>query len=151
MKILTVLFFFLAFGVGAGFAADGNRYGILHEIKGGVFVRIGGAEWQPAQPGMILHEKDEIRTDKGGSAEIHLDQEADTGKLELKESSYMRLNTLAFDPQGGDKTTLLDLALGKILVRAEKLQGNSKFEVRTPTSTTGVRGTVFEVQIEENE
>ena len=49
----------------------------------------------------------------------------------------------------GDKTTLLDLALGKVLVHVEKLQGKSKFEVRTPTALTGVRGTTFTVEVRE--
>jgi hypothetical protein len=49
----------------------------------------------------------------------------------------------------GDKTTLLDLAIGKVLVQTQKLQGDSKFEVRTPTALTGVRGTIFEVTVKE--
>ena len=98
---------------------------------------------------MLLHEKDEIKTFDKSSVLILLDQGGETGKLELKEKSHLRLNTLKLDAQSGEKVTLLDLAIGKVLVYAEKLRGDSKFEVKTPTATTGVRGTVFEVSVEE--
>ncbi|MBN1688101.1 MAG: FecR domain-containing protein, partial [Candidatus Omnitrophica bacterium] len=70
-------------------------------------------------------------------------------KIELKPKSRLKMTTLEMDAITGEKITLLDLAIGKVLVHASKLQGESKFEVRTPTSTTGVRGTVFEVSVEE--
>lgn len=55
------------------------------------------------------------------------------------------------DPLTKDKTTLIDLALGKLLVKVEALKGSSKFEVRTPTAQTGVRGTEFEIAVEDDE
>ena len=49
----------------------------------------------------------------------------------------------------GTQKTLLDLAIGKILIRAKKLHSEEeKFEVKTPTTIVGVRGTTFAVEVE---
>lgn len=126
-----------------------ERQAILSKVRGPVEFRLQGGDWQKAEPQMILHEKDEIRTAKGGFVEILLDQEGGSGRLELNEKSHLRLSTLAGHPASEEKSTFLDLAIGRVLVHAEKLKRDSKFEIRTPTATTGVRGTVFEVSVEE--
>ena len=128
--------------------AEGERYATIGQMKGEVLVRFDhSGEWKPAQVGMKLNQMGEIKTGNNATAEIHLDQNAETGKFDVKENSLVRLASLERDAVTGDKTTLLDLAIGKVIVKAEKLEGDSKFEVRTPTSTTGVRGTVFEVSV----
>ena len=43
--------------------------------------------------------------------------------------------------------TLLVVGIGSVLVKADKLVGASKFEVKTPTSIIGIRGTIFEVYV----
>jgi len=121
----------------------------LGKIRGTVQVRKEGGAWQPAVSGMILGEMYEIQTDPEAFAEIFLDEDGKTiGSLELKEKSHLRITELKRDPQSGETTALLDLALGKVLAHAEKFEKKSQFEVRTPTSVTGVRGTVFEVSVE---
>lgn len=119
----------------------------IDKVKGEVLARLQAGAWQIAQRGMILNEKDEIKTGEGAEAEVLLDR-GKVARVEIREKSFFRLHTLKQDAGTGDRTTLLDLAIGKVLIRAEKLKGNSKFEVRTPTATTGVRGTVFEVAVE---
>lgn len=128
--------------------AEDIRTATLDDVKGEVLVRIGGSDWQPGKENMVLHEKDEVRTQAGAKATLLLD-EGKTGKLELKEKSYFRLNTLKRDGQTSTKTTLLDLAEGKLRVYAKKLKDGEKFEVRTPTAIAGVRGTVFDVSVDE--
>lgn len=145
---LLILALVINLSLGQAFAQD-LRHALVSELKGDVQVRVKGNGWQRAEVGMTLYEKDEIRTSKGAFAEILLDQGASTGKVEMKEKSHLKLNTLGLDHATGEKTTLLHLAIGKVLVHAEKLKGKSKFEVKTPTSTTGVRGTIFEVSVEE--
>jgi hypothetical protein len=72
-----------------------------------------------------------------------------TGRIEIKEGSLFRIQKAVTDATTGDKSTILELAIGKILVKVESIKGNGKFEVRTPTALTGVRGTVFEVSVRE--
>ena len=96
-----------------------------------------------------MNENGEIKTGKNSTAVILLDEEGSTGKVSVKPNSWMRIAELGYDEKQENKKTLLDLALGQVLVQAEKLKGESSFQVRTPTSTTSVRGTVFEVKVEE--
>ena len=125
-----------------------GRYGTLKDPDANVFMRIPGGEWQSAKDGMVILPGDEIRTAPDAKVKVLLD-DGKTGTVEVKEGSLFRIETADVDKTTGDKTTLLDLAIGKVLVQAQKLQGGSKFEVRTPTTLTGVRGTVFEVTVKE--
>ena len=127
--------------------AEDVRKAILSEVRGGVEVRIKDGAWQPAKVGMVLHELDELRTAKGAYAQTLLDDKGKTGKLEVKENSHLRFHTMTWDATSGDKNTMVDVALGKVKVYAEKLRGKSKFEVNTPTAVLGIRGTIFEVKV----
>jgi hypothetical protein len=97
---------------------------------------------------MVILPGDEVKTASTASVKVILDG-GKVGLVEIMEGSLFRINKAETNPETGDKTTLLDLAIGKVLVHAGKLQGNSKIEVRTPTALTGVRGTVFEVAVKE--
>lgn len=143
IAFMAASFFILPLGGGA----QEMRFAVVAELRGPVEVRLGGGAWQAAEEGMVLHEKDEILTAEGGFAELLIDKKGKTGKLTIEGNTRLRLATMSGNPDSIDKTTLLELAIGKVLVRVKKLQGNSKFEVKTPTSTTGVRGTVFRVTV----
>ncbi|MBI3616131.1 MAG: FecR domain-containing protein [Candidatus Omnitrophica bacterium] len=140
----------------AGFQApsrfeEEGRTGRISDLRGEVFVRSQGGDWRPASQGVILKAHDQIRTGKEGSAQILLDR-GKVARLELREKSFFRIHTLARDPRSGDRLTLLELAVGKILVQAEELPGDSSFKIRTPTSTVVTRGGAkFEVHVEETE
>jgi hypothetical protein len=126
----------------------GERYGTLKNPGRDVFVRSNGGDWKAAADGMIILPGDEVKTADRNSVEVLMD-DGKTGRVEIKEGSLFRIQKAETDSVTGDKTTLLDLAMGKILVKVESLKGNSRFEVRTPTALTGVRGTVFEVTVKE--
>jgi len=130
---------------------DNLRYAILKTIEGQVEIRQKNSDWQKATVGMILHETDEMRTGKSSYAELLIDNQGAAGRLEIQEVTRLGLNTLALNEKTNEKTTLLDVAIGRVMIHVEKLKGDSKFEVRTPTSTMGVRGTVFEVVVEDQE
>ncbi len=128
-------------------AASEARQAVLSDVHGEVLIRQGSGDWQMAQPGIVLNPNDEIKTSKGGSAEILLDR-GEVGSVKIRQKSQFKIDALDMDRATGEKSTFLNLAVGKVLVQTGKLQGNSKFEVRTPTATTGVRGTLFEVTVE---
>ncbi len=136
----------LLFWGGVAIASEA-RQATISNVRGEVFVRQGQGDWKPAQSGAVLHKGDEIKTSAKGFAEVLLDN-GKVGNIQVKEKSLFKIDTLDTNATTGDKFTLLNLAIGKVLVHAEKLHGNSKFEVRTPTSTTGVRGTLFEVSVD---
>ena len=138
-------------GFGASLSAEGPRKVIVLKTQGTVETKMGEEGWKVAEAGMELHQNDEIRTAENATAELLLDEGGATGRLELKEKSRLRINSMELDQATKEKNTVLDLAIGSVLVHAEKLQGDSKFQVRTANSTTGVRGTTFTVSAEPKE
>lgn len=135
--------------VSAPLFAEVGRVAEISNLEGAVWFRKSGTtEWKGAEKGMVLLQNDEIKTGDNAKVELLLDTAGETGKLDLSANSQMRFETMGKDPVTEDKTTLLDLAVGKVLIKAEKLKGNSTFQVKTPTSICGVRGTIFEVTVE---
>lgn len=127
-------------------AEDSIRKAIVEERRGEVQVRIGGDAWEPATPGVVLREMDEIKTGVQSYAALLIPMGKEASRIELQERTHLRLSTMIFDPMTKREVTLIDLALGKVRVHAAPLNNpKSKFEVRTPTSTSGVKGTIFEV------
>lgn len=146
-KTLAIVFCILF--VSTPLFAEVGRVAEISNLEGAVWFRKSGtAEWKGAEKGMFLLENDEIKTGENAKAEILLDAAGETGKLDLAANTQMRFESMTKDPATNDKTTLLDLAVGKVLIKAEKLQRNSSFQVKTPTSICGVRGTLFEVTVE---
>ena len=68
--------------------------------------------------------------------------------MRLKENTTLTLDILKENTATKKKVTVLDVSIGKILIQAEKLKDGSRFEVKTPTSVVGVRGTKFSVKVE---
>ncbi len=143
LGLVTLLMFCMSVTV----FAEQARTATLANFAGDVMLRQGGGEWKPATPGAIMKINDEIKTSSGATAELLLDN-GNVGSVKIHEKSQFKIDVMDQNQATGDKVTYLNLALGKILVQVQKLQGDSKFEVRTPTSTTGVRGTVFEVSVD---
>lgn len=125
----------------------GSQYVTLKNPGKEVFVKNRAGEWVPAQDGMVILPGDEVKTATGSSVEVILDG-GQVGHITVREGSVFKILEASTNSATGDKKTLLDLAVGKILVKAEALKGNSKFEVKTPTAIAGVRGTLFEVEVD---
>lgn len=147
--IRLIALIFLMLGVSSlGFAEQVKRNATITQLKGAVDVRALKTEWAPAAVGMKLNQGDFIRTKANSWAIITLEG-METATVEVKENSQMRLAVLIESKEDDTQHTLLDLALGQILVEAKKLHSEkSKFEVKTPTSIVGVRGTKFSVTVE---
>ncbi len=146
LALVSVLSF--AFLLSPAFAAT-PRVAEISSIDGVAwFKKAGTDDWKGASVGILLVENDEIKTGDNSKVEIILDKNGETGKLNLAANSELRLDAMSQDIESGDKTTLLDLAIGRVLVKVEKLGGNSSFQVKTPSSVCAVRGTLFEVTVE---
>ena len=126
-----------------------GRTAAISVFTGDVSVRLSGEEkLLPAEIGMILSEGDILLTKSKSTAVLAIDGEEGTAMVEVGENSQLLIAELV-ENQAGDKQTLLDLALGKILIKVKKVHDPaSKFEVKTPTSIMGVRGTEFSVEVE---
>lgn len=125
-----------------------TREAKILDMQGSVTVRTVDGEKVPAEMGMALHEGDIIKTGSGAFALVKLEG-PETATVEVNENAQMLLSEMQMDTEKGTQNTLLDLAIGKILIKADKLHSDkSKFEVKTPTSVVGVRGTTFAVEVE---
>jgi len=118
------------------------------DLKGEAkFAKKGATDWQPLGRDMQLTEGDKIMTASGSQVELEMRGSNRIGNVIVRPETEFTLQTLHHDPDTKVETTLLDVEVGNILVKAEKLMGESKFEVKTPTSIVGIRGTTFEVQV----
>lgn len=132
-----------------GLTQEVKRIATVTEIKGTVEVKTPKQAWMPAKVGMVFNQGDIIRTKKNSRALLNLDGMAETATIEVKENSQLKLAELIENKKEASQTTMLDLALGEILIKAKKLHSEkSRFEVKTPTSIVGVRGTTFSVTVE---
>ncbi len=110
--------------------------------------RTGQATWAPANVGMVLNEGDAIKTAPKAWALLSID-DGKVGTVEVRGDSQMMITELTATPETQTSATLLDLAIGEVMIKAKKIHGEgSKFEVKTPTSVVGVRGTTFNVKVE---
>ena len=132
-----------------GYAME-KRTAAIVSIDGSAQVKPAGqASFSAASVGMVLNEGDTIKTASKSWVLLNVDGKGQTATVEVKENSQMLLAELLVDPKGGSSKTLLDLAMGEVLIKAQKVHGEeSKFEVKTPTSIVGVRGTTFNVKVE---
>lgn len=120
---------------------------IVGEAK---YQRKGHTDWQILEKDLTLFEGDSIRTAKDSIVMVELMGSAKTADLVIKPESHFTLQTFSHDPDKKVENTLLNVQAGSVLVKAQKLIGDSKFEVKTPTSIVGIRGTTFEVQVEKS-
>jgi len=101
----------------------------------------------PVGEGMIIGQNDSIKTGVGSKVDVIFDKDGEKSVVQVYANSELKIEQLLKNQTTGEKKTILDLAVGKVLVKAAKLEGESKFEVNTPTSIVGVRGTEFEVVV----
>jgi hypothetical protein len=130
-------------------AQEAKRTAKITSLEGTVDVMTLKRAWKPASVGMVLNQSDVIRTKAKSSATINIDGTAETATVMVKEGSQLMLTDLTINKRDASQKTLLDLALGKILIKAKKIHSEkTSFEVKTPTSIVAVRGTTFSVSVE---
>lgn len=152
MKRAVFVFTLVLIGtlVSYGFAEEVKRTARVVDLRGEAELKLMEEEgWIPLEIGSILNEGDIVRTKADSWLLLNLNGMGETAAVEVKEDSQLKLLELLADEEEGTQKTLLDLAIGKVLIRAKKLHApESSFEVKTPTSIVGVRGTEFAVEVE---
>ena len=150
LKIIGIFSLIIVALVCSVFTEEVERTAKIIDFDGSVQVRImGQRRWAFAENGMVLSEGDILRTKRNAWALVNLDGDGETATVTVQENSQLLISKLTKDEKEGTQQTLLDLGLGKVLIEAEKLHSEkSKFEVKTPTSVIGVRGTTFSVEVE---
>ena len=147
--IILMLFFaaLLLIPVSAGAQEMASQARILEVTGDAMFLKEGGADWMALEKGMVLGEGDSIKTSADSEARVEIMGKRKTADLTIRENSQFKLKTMKYDTGSDAERTYLDMESGNVLIKAEKLIGESTFEVKTPTSIIGIRGTLFEVNI----
>jgi hypothetical protein len=133
------------------FSGDMARKARVVDIEGQVMVKEGGGVFAPAELGTELSQGDLIKTGAGASALLFIDG-IETAQVQVYENSQLLMGELLIDRKAKSQSTLLDLAVGKLLVKSKKIHNKSSvFEVKTPTTVVGVMGdmdSTFSVEVE---
>ncbi len=150
MKLAVILLVGVAFIAYPAMAQEGAaRKAEIASIEGLVAVcGPEGVDWKPAKIGTALYQGDRIRTGPMSNADIKFDSALNKETiLRIDAESEMTIDKMQLDKKSGRMSTTLDLAIGKVMIKAAHLEGESEFQVTTPTSIVGVRGTGFEVRV----
>jgi len=103
-----------------------------------------GADFTPALDGELLANGDVLKSSQNGRAVLTF---FDGSTLTVDPGSIVKVLTLNRLTNGGIQL-VVEQSLGRTWASVAKLKtADSKFEVRTPTSTASVRGTAFETLV----
>ncbi len=127
MKHRIVFIAVILCALGAGLWADPpDRVGRLNYMQGTLSFKVGGVdEWVPGVLNYPLTTGDELWTDAGGRAELHV------GSTAIQLDSQTNLSIFSLD----DQTVRLFLYSGSLAVRVRALDPSDVMEVDTPAGT----------------
>ena len=108
----------------------------------------GSKSWVRPYLGMVLREKDKIKTGEGAKVELLLDER---NKVWVTEKSEIEVSKLDKSNKKGEKESEVSLILGKIKTKINLLKPKNKFYIRTPTAVISIRGTELAVEVTEKE
>jgi hypothetical protein len=121
---------------------------MLDVYTGTVEVAHAGADFADAVDGQVLGAGDRVRTGPDGEALITF---FDGSTLALDPSSAVSLEELAAERSGSIAIVIAQTA-GRTWSSVQKLaQADSRYEIRTPALAATVRGTAFEVDVEDEQ
>lgn len=145
-KLRAALLLICAFHAGAVSAANEEPAGTIKTISGNVTIERGGQKLVAAE-GAQVFAADRVTTDGNGSVGITL---RDNTLLSAGHNSTLSLDKFAFDPSTHAGAIDATLKRGTLSVVSGKIAKQSPDSVRfrTPTTTMGVRGTEFIIEVD---
>ena len=146
-KILSLVLLFLVLFATIVNAADESA-GSLRNKKGDVLVERSG-NIVKAEDGAPVYPNDAVKTGPDGSVGIIF---KDNARISLGPNSRLELKKFVFEPAQGKFSMVNKLAKGTASFASGKMTKLSPESVvlETPTSTIGVRGTTYNVKVNEN-
>jgi len=145
--IVLVVTLALALGSSAVLAPEADAHvsrTALTFVAGSVLLSHDGSEFNEAHEGDVIAAGDTIRTESGAAAEITY---FEGSSVRLEADTQIVVESLRTEADGGTVIGMMQ-TLGRTWHVVTKLiMGSSRYEVRTPTSTASVRGTIFSVDV----
>jgi hypothetical protein len=124
-----------------------QRVTFITHVRGSVEVKEPGeSDFHPLAGEAHVLAGSIVRTGKEASALLHW---VDGTRLQAGADTTLKVLECRFDKRTDAGRSLFQLDVGRIWVRVlRSLSADSKFEIRTPTATAGVRGTTFSVEVQ---
>ena len=146
-KILSLVILFIVLFATIVSATDESA-GSLRNKKGDVLIERSG-NIVKAEDGTPVYPNDTVKTGADGSVGIIF---KDNARISLGPNSRLELKKFVFEPAQGQFSMVNKLAKGTASFVSGKMTKLSPESVvlETPTSTIGVRGTTYNVKVNEN-
>ncbi len=117
------------------FAAVGR----ISALSGAVYLKAKAApKWKVAEKGASVEAGDKVKTGSDGRASIDVE---DGSRLSLGNDSELELTE--FTLKKDKRSAVYSLSTGKLRAYVGKFTGKTDVKVKTPTSTSGIKGTDF--------
>ncbi len=119
---------------------------VVSEVKGDVQAQVKGqSAWVAVQDGMVLRGGDKIKTGPASTCVLKWNKD---NLAKLTPFTNLSIDKLERNLAAGSENSSVDLWSGKVYAKARKLNDpSSTFEVKTPVSIAGVRGTTMSVEM----
>lgn len=127
--------------------ARADNAGQFTEMEGTVTVkRAGDGDKVTAAVGVQVFQGDEVTTERSSKATLLFN---DGSVLRLGPSTSLKIDKLVYEEEEGIVQAVYDVAVGTVMSIVGSLFGgdDSEYEVKTPTSVSGVRGTSFIINV----
>jgi hypothetical protein len=134
----------------AVFAKDTDKAGKVTTVAGKAEVKkSGGSKKFNAFKGMAITQGDTIMTGSDGKITMDLDSDKE---VTIGTNTTLVVSELVKSAKALSGKTSLSLLKGKVVISIKKkLDGDSRFEIETPTAIMGVMGTQFTVRYEDEQ
>jgi hypothetical protein len=117
---------------------------LVRAVRGSAQYSEGGA-WKAIKVDIKLHQGAIIKTAADSQVDLFLRNNGPV--IRVTENSTLGLDKLFFQETGGETVidTRLNLSNGRILGNVKHMASSSKYEVKIPSGTVGIRGTEYDI------
>lgn len=143
---VAALLALVVLAAGSAIAVAAPEIGTTIAVRNRVMIESEDAERRRLRKGGKVHQEEVVETAKSAQAEIRF---LDDTKLAVGPSARVVLDKFVFDPNAAPGAIAINLSKGAFRF----ISGSSPstaYEIRTPTASMGVRGTVFDVYVAPN-
>lgn len=144
-QVVTCGMVLLALGFVAGASAEQGSAKVQAIRGGAAQYTTDGVTWNSLQKGAVLSPGTTVKTDSLGVVDLYLGVNGPL--VSLTPATTLALNSLTSDQGAGETVinTELGLTTGRIQGIVRKMSKSSRYEVKTPVGTCGIRGTKYDI------
>lgn len=114
-------------------------------VRGSAQYSDAGGSWMPLKVGKVLKAGAVVKTAADSQVDLFLKQNGPV--VRVTADTTLGLDKMLFDDTGAETVveTQLNLVNGRILGNVKKLAAASRYDVKVPTGTVGIRGTEYDI------